>query len=137
VNAAYLREQAPDWEWCAVRNGFGWHYQGTRGSAEVVVRPVAVVINEDDFETRWVINEGFACRPLALWLLEHGRTDQPRKVPASFQNTRSKEDKRACKKLPSSLIRRIRVHSGSARAAGRELGVSPRVVRKYRLSKEA
>lgn len=59
----------PHWEWKAVRQGFGWEYEGKRGDCTVHVYPVSVVVGpyDDDFETQWRVDDGETSYSYASW----------------------------------------------------------------------
>ena len=71
-----LRAELPLWEWRAVREGMGWIYEGTKGDRKVLIRPYAMLVGEDDFETQWRVSEISASKhpvsePYAhFWIME-------------------------------------------------------------------
>jgi hypothetical protein len=63
----------PEWEWRAVRTGFGWEYVGNRTFAEVRVRAYSVLCgpSEDDCATQWRVEQGEHSESFAMWSLTH------------------------------------------------------------------
>lgn len=54
-----LRALVPSWEWRAVRDGFGWNYEGRNGDRIVTARPYSHLsgYGDDNFSTVWHIDE--------------------------------------------------------------------------------
>lgn len=75
-----LRAECSGWTWRAERYGFGYRYVGTRGQEVVEVFPEAALVGEDDFETRWMVNDGKSRQSYASWWLEN-RATPARKEP--------------------------------------------------------
>lgn len=67
VSLKTLRTECPSWKWHAARYGFGYHYIGTRGEQVAEVFPESTLVGEDDFKTRWIVNDGAGCHEYASW----------------------------------------------------------------------
>jgi hypothetical protein len=65
-----LRKEHPEWTWTAIRTGFSsYEYEGRCLNTKVRVHAVAMLVgyNDDDFETRWLVDNGFTSRPYSMW----------------------------------------------------------------------
>ena len=68
----YLRQRFPTWTWSAVRNGWGWAYDGTWLLGHVRIYACAVLIGDDSSETRWYAAEGDSVDTFGMWCLRFG-----------------------------------------------------------------
>lgn len=68
VTVGRLRGWAPEWTWTAERYGFGWCYHGQKLSEGVCVYAEAVLVGEDDFDARWMADDGVR-HSLSSWLM--------------------------------------------------------------------
>lgn len=75
VTIQTLRAECPDWSWTAQRSGMGWRYLGTKNGITVVVRRHAVLVGEDDFETRWYVDDGTVSVDYATWWVRQESRD--------------------------------------------------------------
>jgi len=68
LDLAYLKRTHPAWKWSAVRDGFGWRYEGVKTStgARVELRCYSVHVGDDRYEPRWMTSEGNA---YAFWAM--------------------------------------------------------------------
>lgn len=65
-----LRAEMPEWQWTAERTGLGWQYIGKNDSKRVVVYTVSKLIDEDEFATAWVVDDGTTSKDYATWWLQ-------------------------------------------------------------------
>jgi hypothetical protein len=65
-----LRKDAPDFDWTAMRFGFGWYYIGVRGHERVEVQCVAALSSygDSEFNREWRVRSGRKSVPYWVWL---------------------------------------------------------------------